>query len=110
MAFTKNTQVSETKEFRRSYFRESESPKKDFKNATFNVWCYRGSVDEPKWKDVDPSTRLISSTYSFFFTETELHCRELHETVYHRSEQPFAVTSHPSEANRRHINILQAGL
>ncbi|KAF9552644.1 hypothetical protein CPC08DRAFT_646612, partial [Agrocybe pediades] len=49
----KNTQVSETQEFRRSYFREYEKIMGDFKTATFNVWCYRGAVEEPKWKDVD---------------------------------------------------------
>ncbi|KAF4620993.1 hypothetical protein D9613_001112 [Agrocybe pediades] len=49
----KNTQVSETQEFRRSYVREYEKIMDDFKTATFNVWCYRGVVEEPKWKDVD---------------------------------------------------------
>lgn len=48
----KNTQVSETKEFRKSYFRESES-RNEFKGASFSVWCYRGAVASPKWKDVD---------------------------------------------------------
>ncbi|KAF9524963.1 hypothetical protein CPB83DRAFT_944651 [Crepidotus variabilis] len=48
----KNTQVTETKEFRKSYFRESEN-KGDFKSAEFYVWCYRGQLDEPKWKDQD---------------------------------------------------------
>jgi len=48
----KNTQVSETKEFRRSYFRESASPN-DFRSGSFSVWCYRGNVATPKWKDVD---------------------------------------------------------
>ncbi|PPR01388.1 hypothetical protein CVT24_006226 [Panaeolus cyanescens] len=48
----KNTQVSEAKEFRKSYFRESVS-KEEFKSASFSVWCYRGAVVEPKWKDVD---------------------------------------------------------
>ncbi|KAF8959231.1 hypothetical protein BDZ97DRAFT_1906233 [Flammula alnicola] len=50
----KNTQVSETKEFKKSYFRESES-KSEFKGASFSVWCYRGAVADPKWKDVDNS-------------------------------------------------------
>jgi len=48
----KNTQVSETKEFRKSYFRESDN-RNDFKTATFAVWCYRGATAQPKWKDVD---------------------------------------------------------
>jgi len=49
----KNTQVSELKEFKKSYFKESGSLA-DFKNAgTFAVWCYRGNVATPKWRDVD---------------------------------------------------------
>ncbi|KAF8805120.1 hypothetical protein BYT27DRAFT_7243300 [Phlegmacium glaucopus] len=48
----KNTQVSETKEFKKSYFRESESAA-DFRSGTFSVWCYRGDVATPKWKDID---------------------------------------------------------
>jgi len=48
----KNTQVSETKEFRKSYFRESGSVA-DFKAGSFSVWCYRGTIEPPKWKDVD---------------------------------------------------------
>ncbi|KAF9476870.1 hypothetical protein BDN70DRAFT_881863 [Pholiota conissans] len=57
----KNTQISETKEFRKSYFRESDS-RNDFKSASFSVWCYRGLVAEPKWKDVDTKnyTKLCS--------------------------------------------------
>ncbi|CAA7260337.1 unnamed protein product [Cyclocybe aegerita] len=48
----KNMQVTETKEFRKSYFRESHS-KLEFKGASFNVWCYRGTMPDPKWKDID---------------------------------------------------------
>ncbi|KAH9485815.1 Heat shock 70 kDa protein 12B [Psilocybe cubensis] len=48
----KNTQVTEMKEFRKSYFRESEA-RSEFKAAVFAVWCYRGLVAEPRWKDVD---------------------------------------------------------
>ena len=56
--FSQNTQVSETKEFRKSYFRESES-KSEFKGASFSVWCYRGAVIAPKWKDVDTRKLLF---------------------------------------------------
>ncbi|KAF8805121.1 hypothetical protein BYT27DRAFT_7105301 [Phlegmacium glaucopus] len=48
----KNTQVSETTEFKKSYSRESESAA-DFRSGTFSVWCYRGDVATPEWKDVD---------------------------------------------------------
>jgi hypothetical protein len=47
-----NTQVSETKEFRNPYFRKSNS-KNDLKGACIYMWCYRGAVVTPKWKDVD---------------------------------------------------------
>jgi len=44
--------VSEAKEFRKPYFRESEN-RNEFKDASFSIWCYRGAVAEPRWKDVD---------------------------------------------------------
>ena len=47
-----NTQVSETKEFKRTYFRETENLN-DFKSILFSVWCYRGNVAKPMWKDID---------------------------------------------------------
>ena len=47
-----NTQVSEMKEFKRAYFRETQTLD-EFKSILFSVWCYRGSVVDPKWKDVD---------------------------------------------------------
>ncbi|KAF8805180.1 hypothetical protein BYT27DRAFT_7192857 [Phlegmacium glaucopus] len=48
----KDTQVSGTKEFKKSYFRESELAT-NFRSGTFSVWCYRGNVGTPRWKDVD---------------------------------------------------------
>ena len=53
-----DTQVSETTEFRKSFFRESQS-KDEFKVASFTLWCYRGAVASPKWKDVDTRTSLV---------------------------------------------------
>jgi len=49
----KDTQVSELKEFKKSYFRESDSSADFKKGGTFSVWCYRGNVAIPKWRDVD---------------------------------------------------------
>ncbi|KAF9047847.1 hypothetical protein BJ165DRAFT_1527104 [Panaeolus papilionaceus] len=48
----KNTRVSATKEFRRSFFRQAKS-ENEFDNASFSLWYYRGSLPEPKWKDED---------------------------------------------------------
>ncbi|KAF5317094.1 hypothetical protein D9611_003520 [Ephemerocybe angulata] len=48
----KNVQVSELKEFRKPYFRESER-RIDFQKATFVVWGYRGAIEKPRWRDVD---------------------------------------------------------
>ena len=50
-----NTQVTEAREFRKAYFRESEK-KTDFNSAEFYVWCYRGTLKDPKWKDQDTRT------------------------------------------------------
>ena len=50
---TQNIQVSEAKEFRRQYCREYKLFEKQPSAPSFRVWCYRGAVVEPKWKDVD---------------------------------------------------------
>jgi len=55
----KNTQVSETKEFRESYFVRSESP---IGTGYLSVWCYRGNVVTPKWKDVDTNNYTMLCT------------------------------------------------
>jgi hypothetical protein len=57
-ASTQNTQVSETKEFRRTYFIRRES-KNHFKNVQDSVMCYRGTVVAPRWKDVDTGLYLF---------------------------------------------------
>ena len=56
--------MSEAKEFRKPYFRESEN-RNEFKDASFSIWCYRGAVAEPRWKDVD--TGSFSSPLLPFF-------------------------------------------
>ncbi|KAF8959248.1 hypothetical protein BDZ97DRAFT_1402193 [Flammula alnicola] len=48
----KNTQVSETKEFRQNFYQVS-SNKSDFALFSSPVWRYRGSLKDPKWKDAD---------------------------------------------------------
>ncbi|KAH6897986.1 hypothetical protein BKA70DRAFT_1159601 [Coprinopsis sp. MPI-PUGE-AT-0042] len=48
----KNTQVQETKEFRRSYFEESDYLS-NFNCVSVALDCYRGKVETPKWTDVD---------------------------------------------------------
>ena len=43
----------ENKEFRQSYFRESQT-RNDFKDVTISVWCYKGPLSEPPmWRDVN---------------------------------------------------------
>ena len=55
------------KEFRKSYFRESDSVA-DFRAGSFSVWCYRGNVATPKWKDVDTSEgHFTIICLTFFF-------------------------------------------
>ena len=57
-----NTQVSETKEFRRSYSNVSNSATY-FRTLSDSVWCYRGNAFTPKWKDVDTGETDISIVY-----------------------------------------------
>jgi hypothetical protein len=81
----KNTQVSETKEFKKSYFRESES-KNEFKAATFNVWCYRGSVPDPRWKDVDTKnyTKLCTIDVDLSYLPLTPRSKPNSGTTYYR--------------------------
>jgi hypothetical protein len=45
--------VLENKEFRQSYFRESQT-RNDFKDVSISVWCYKGpSSVPPMWRDVN---------------------------------------------------------
>ncbi|TFK21092.1 hypothetical protein FA15DRAFT_672873 [Coprinopsis marcescibilis] len=48
----KNTQVAEEKEFRYQFWYEFES-KESLKSVKSEVWCYKGSNANPKWKDTD---------------------------------------------------------
>ena len=47
-----NTQVSETKEFRRNYVYDRQS-KFGFQKTTISITCYRGEVVTPRWEDID---------------------------------------------------------
>jgi len=47
--------VSETKEFKRSYFEESDFLS-NFTSVSVELDCYRGKIPNPKWVDVDPGT------------------------------------------------------
>ncbi|CAA7263110.1 unnamed protein product [Cyclocybe aegerita] len=49
----KNTQIEETKEFRDSFSMTGFDPS-HFQSVTNEVWCYRGNLANPKWKDLDP--------------------------------------------------------
>ncbi|KAF4620568.1 hypothetical protein D9613_001108 [Agrocybe pediades] len=59
----KNTQVSEDTEFR-SRFRQVSYKTSDFKLFSASVWCYRGAIELPKWKDVDPTKFVELCTIS----------------------------------------------
>jgi len=63
-----NTQISESKEFRRSYTYNCKS-KDEFREATISVSCYRGELVTPRWKDVDIRKSLISWWWNINATE-----------------------------------------
>jgi len=56
--YTQNTQVSETKEFRRS-FQYNCTLKHELKTVSTSVLSYRGALIMPKWKDVDPRKSFV---------------------------------------------------
>ena len=53
-----NTQVSETKQFRSSFIRQYQSKNK-LKSIISSVWCYRGTIAVPRWKDVDTRMSML---------------------------------------------------
>lgn len=59
----KNTQVSEEKEFKYNFWYEFEK-KDSLKSVKSEVWCYKGTNANPKWKDQD--TGMYFSVTSCF--------------------------------------------
>lgn len=57
--------MSETKEFKRSYFEESDFLS-NFANVSITLDCYRGKEENPKWMDVDAG-ELLSKRLSHYF-------------------------------------------
>lgn len=51
--------MSETKEFRYSFHREARQ-RADFSAVSSPVWCYRGAIKDPKWKDIDSGMSISS--------------------------------------------------
>ncbi|PPQ68957.1 LOW QUALITY PROTEIN: hypothetical protein CVT26_001828 [Gymnopilus dilepis] len=49
---TRNTQVTEQTEFRYPLSEEADSKSK-FRDVMAQIWCYRGDIERPRWKDVD---------------------------------------------------------
>ncbi|KAK0448954.1 uncharacterized protein EV420DRAFT_1566356 [Desarmillaria tabescens] len=49
----KDVQVSEDKEFRRSYYRDSKLLS-DLETAKADILCYNGSKSDPRWMDTEP--------------------------------------------------------
>lgn len=64
---SQNTQVSETKEFRKTYWHQFTSNDK-FQTASFSLWCYRGAVVKPRWKDVDTGKSLFCKLQNISLT------------------------------------------
>ena len=53
-----NTQTSETKEFRRAYFEETDSLS-ELSRVTVSLDCYRGELANPRWRDIDAGMSLF---------------------------------------------------
>lgn len=51
-----NTQVSESKEFKKYFWKEGESKSElNLSRVTSEVWAYRGNNANPRWKNMDSS-------------------------------------------------------
>ncbi|KAF8962417.1 hypothetical protein BDZ97DRAFT_2022504 [Flammula alnicola] len=69
----KNTQISETKEFRYR-LAQTFTNKVNFKSTTVSIWCYRGDNLNPSWKDEDVGSLNVlpnSVRCNFHFPLTE---------------------------------------
>jgi len=70
----KNTQVSETKEFRSSYSRnlglDEFMPSGSFSES---VWCYRGNVATPSWRDIDTNNYTELCTIKVDLSQMSRH-------------------------------------
>ena len=71
--YFKNTQVSETKEFRGSYYWATDSATGS-RVLVVSVWCYRGNMVTPMWADVD-SSESPHNHLSGILNEFILFCR-----------------------------------
>lgn len=58
-----NTQISEEKEFKSDFLEYLDEPDKSLGIYKSEVWCYRGLISQPKWKDVDRGKYLSSVIY-----------------------------------------------
>jgi len=68
----KNTQVSETKEFKKPYYIDSDEfmPSGSFSNS---VWCYRGNVATPNWRDIDTNNYTKLCTIKVDLSQVSPH-------------------------------------
>ena len=56
LLYLQGIRVSETQEFRKSYFRTSKTKSGPFLNNIYiGIYCYRGLREHPKWFDEEPS-------------------------------------------------------
>jgi hypothetical protein len=56
--YAQNTQTSETKEFRKAYFEETDSLS-ELSRVTVSLDCYRGELTNPRWRDIDAGMSLF---------------------------------------------------
>lgn len=78
----KSTRISESKEFRRSYWRESKSEKLP-KGLSIPVWCYHGAVVRPKWKDIDTQNYTELCRIEFDFSQLPSSRRFFRKGIYY---------------------------
>jgi hypothetical protein len=71
--YPQNTQVSEAKEFRESYYKYSNAAA-NFRSVNFSIWCYRGNIVTPKWEDIDTSESHLTN-HLFSVLDELIFCR-----------------------------------
>ena len=74
--------------------------------SEFNVWCYRGQLSDPKWKDQDSGTSTLVGCGK---SANGLR-RQLHQTVYYPGRSVTSPASGQDETQGTGWNVLSTWL
>ncbi|KAJ3492910.1 hypothetical protein NLJ89_g11141 [Agrocybe chaxingu] len=83
MILPKNTQVSEVTEFKEEFYEEHPNLA-SFRHIESEVWCYRGELENPEWKDEDPVNYHLLCTISADLSHLPIQRQYRNGKTYYR--------------------------